>query len=1813
MSREVDERVVAMYFDNKDFQKKAQATIKTLGELKSNLDIEKSVKGFDTLKKASENLKLDEVNTKVKRLRDNFQGLGNIASKAFDIGTGPLRSIENLFSTFQSYVTKFIGFDLAGKLVGGLESALRQLTVAPISAGWSEYELKMDSIKTIMSGSGESLDVVKEKLEELNHYADQTVYSFSDMTSNIGKFTNNKVKLDDATAAMKGIANATADAGQGAQQASMAMYNISQAFGVGSMKMIDWKSLENANIATVRLKDAFIQAGVASGKLVKKIEKDAKSGENVTKYYVKGFEKGKKAVEVTAENFRETLNKEWLDKDTMLNTFKIYSGELKSITDVRRLGFTEALGFSDEDIQKLLDIGSGAMNAATEVRTFTKMYDALKEAAQSGWAETMELIFGDMEEATGLWTTLNDKISEVLENAAEARNAIFGEWRGMYRDNDGNLRQSEDLYITEYEPLSEKERTAAEDRRRKLKEDIARLEAELRKKDASANKKGKQSEDDLMEAAGLDPATRAAYQAQLEDLKNELMGVEKELLGRPVQKQIMQKQEDGRKVLIDSFFEMIDILKDVGGAFTTAWGNVFGKFDSKKLWAITNGFRDFTKNLRNWLGTSDKAGSRLNKITTGLQGVFSIIKLVSNAATSGFNLLSKIGRPIAERAIDLFEKFGKVFQGLNGLNLGDTIRQIGSNIGVLWNELTGFGWDGIVAGFSEAWGNVKQAVKDWLNENGFGDLATKFTEWKTTIGQKWSEFTGWLEESGIASFFVDTWGWITSQFAPKKRYDDRGFELNNTRSPAAEFLNNAWNVIKGAWNNVIGWSGWTSISQFISNTWTWIVDLFKPKKRYDDRGFELNDTRSPASEFLNNAWNAIKGAWNNVIGWSGWTSISQFISNTWTWIVDLFKPKKRYDDRGFELNDARSPAAEFLNNAWNVIKKAWKNVVGWEGWTSVSQFLSNTWTWIVDLFEPKKRYDDRGFELNDTRSPAAEFLENAWNVIKKAWANVVGWEGWKAIGKFFTDTWGWIQGLIHGSAESTAGTEGATGAVANVISSVNEAADEAKADPEAVNILTTVLDALGEFWEKVSGLATQVAQVTGADRILNTATKLIETIGKIAETIVDVLHGAIVEGDLGDKAWVLGSVLTAVATNIFSSKVRVALAKNAGESEGIGEMVMKMSLGLLVVAAAVSLLGAQSQENLNKGLGALVTMGVVIGVVAAVINRTKKERIDDAPVTAWERLGQNLIKTIGTMGTIAIVLKELPAIISSLSGSGITGTEIAEMFTAVTGLITGVGLIMTVMTKVGAGTSIKTTATAAAGLLAGIAILMTGLLALFGGTGWLANALGSKDEVVKNIKAAGDIFGEISAAMGQIIGGFSRGQHREQSKTAKEDMEWLSEMTKEFTPERMIGLTRMMDAIKTLTTAIPSAPNMDRITKFNEEMPKIGAALARFAVGFRSAFKDPEIVATIGNVDPVVGLEEATKQIEYVERLAKSMAEFQSFFVLSFDRTSMAFDDTVTKRINPEDFTALGNLYAQAAMNLVTAVKNGLDQGEIEGLSTVFDATPIVDSIVIALGYGETAIAEAVHAMVQAGLDNSGNANGQEGYDWSTLFGNGTGTGTYTEGLLGMLSGEGGLMSVLNSALEGINGDQLSTTLHEKLGGVATEFQSMFSLDTFQDQVEGFFPKNAKGELDVESILGNWQENMETISQQMAENDVGLVIKPIFDITDLTAGVEEINEYFRENPITASLETGLPDVNFNMDSDAIVGAIDNVNANIQNLTRRLGEENVNNIGAIRGLSGDIYEIARAIRDLRIYLDTGVLAGAVDDELGLRMLLAGRTG
>ena len=367
MSKTVDERVVSMQFDNKQFEANVQTSMSTLDKLKQKLDFKGASKSLENVNAAVKNVNMSGLSSAVETVSMKFSALQVMAVTA-------LANITN------SAIN-------AGKRI------VHALTIAPITTGFQEYELKMNSVQTIMASTGESLETVNEYLEELNKYADKTIYSFSDMTSNIGKFTNAGVKLEDAVMAIKGISNEAAVSGANANEASRAMYNFAQALSAGYVKLIDWKSIENANMATVEFKNQLIQTAVELGTLTMVGDKYQSTTRDLN---------GKVSELFTSTSmFNESLSSQWMTTEVLVETLKDYADETT-------------------------DIGKKAYAAAQDVKTFTQLFDTLKEAAQSGWAQTWELIIGDFDEAKEFLTGLSETFGGIIDAMSDARNKLLG-------------------------------------------------------------------------------------------------------------------------------------------------------------------------------------------------------------------------------------------------------------------------------------------------------------------------------------------------------------------------------------------------------------------------------------------------------------------------------------------------------------------------------------------------------------------------------------------------------------------------------------------------------------------------------------------------------------------------------------------------------------------------------------------------------------------------------------------------------------------------------------------------------------------------------------------------------------------------------------------------------------------------------------------------------------------------------------------------------------------------------------------------------------------------------------------------------------------------------------------------------------------------------------------------------------------------------------------------------------------------------------------------------------------------------------------
>lgn len=376
MSKTIDQRVVEMNFDNNQFESGVQTSLKSIKNLKEGLKFDDSTKSLHGLASAAKAFSLAGIADGVQTIASRFTTLGII-------GVTALMNITNA------------AINTGARM-------LKALTVDPIMSGLDEYETKINAIQTILSNTstkGTTMDEVNKALADLNAYADKTIYNFAQMTRNVGTFTAAGIALEPAVASIKGIANLAAVSGSNADQASTAMYQLSQALASGTVKLMDWNSVVNAGMGGQVFQDAIKETARTHGVAIDDMIK-------------------------TEGSFRETLQKGWFTSEILTETLAKFTGDLTA-DQLRSMGLTE------DQIQANLKLGQMANDAATKVKTFTQLWSTLKEAAQSGWGRTWEILIGDFEEAKVLMSEINDIIGGIIGSSAESRNALLTTWKDL--------------------------------------------------------------------------------------------------------------------------------------------------------------------------------------------------------------------------------------------------------------------------------------------------------------------------------------------------------------------------------------------------------------------------------------------------------------------------------------------------------------------------------------------------------------------------------------------------------------------------------------------------------------------------------------------------------------------------------------------------------------------------------------------------------------------------------------------------------------------------------------------------------------------------------------------------------------------------------------------------------------------------------------------------------------------------------------------------------------------------------------------------------------------------------------------------------------------------------------------------------------------------------------------------------------------------------------------------------------------------------------------------------------------------------------
>lgn len=584
MSTTIDERVVEMRFDNKQFESNVQTSLSTLDRLKKSLNLSGAAKGFDEIDSASKKVNMNGLANAVESVRLKFSALEVMAVTA-------LANITNSALN-------------AGKRI------VSALTIDPIKTGFQEYETQIGAVQTILANTqheGTNLQQVNRALDELNTYADKTIYNFTEMTRNIGTFTAAGVNLQTSVDSIKGIANLAAVSGSTSQQASTAMYQLSQALAAGKVSLMDWNSVVNAGMGGKVFQDALVRTSELLGTGAK----------NAINMY---------------GSFRESLTKgEWLTTEVLTETLKQFAGAYSEADLIQQ-------GFSESQAKEIAQMAKTAEEAATKVKTFTQLWDTLKESAQSGWTATWEILIGDFEEAKDLLSEVSETIGNVIGEAAQARNDLLSGglssgWKQLL--NQGIADEAG--YIESIQEVARKSGDAFD----KMVADSDNFSDALKK----GLQEGVISSDTLSDAVhnlrdkmtGMSQEERkaAGYTSEMvEQIEKLDEGIKN---GSVSMDEFTEKilKPSGRENLIQSIWNAAKGLMSIIAPIKEAFRDIFPPMTSEQLYAFTEALRNLTERMK----LSETTSENLKRT---FKGLFAVLDIIKQAVTAVFNAVGSL-------------------------------------------------------------------------------------------------------------------------------------------------------------------------------------------------------------------------------------------------------------------------------------------------------------------------------------------------------------------------------------------------------------------------------------------------------------------------------------------------------------------------------------------------------------------------------------------------------------------------------------------------------------------------------------------------------------------------------------------------------------------------------------------------------------------------------------------------------------------------------------------------------------------------------------------------------------------------------------------------------------------------------------------------------------------------------------------------------------------------------------------------------------------------------------------------------------------
>jgi len=655
---DIDERVVQMKFDNTDFEQKTKKTFSILDKLHEKLSFKDVVDN-------------DAMNS----IADNVQ---KVADKAYTIIDRTIDKIKD---------------NIANKLVGYIHDA----TIGQVQMGFNKYSDMTTSVATLKA-QGYAMEEINEQLERLMYFTDETSYKFTDMVGEIGKFTASGQKLEDATTAMMGIADWAALSGKNANDASRAMYQLSQALGAGRVRKEDYKSIQNLNMDTKEFRQNAIEAAIAIGTL-----KDNLNGSYTTLV-------GKKAnkLSFTINEFADKLTEgEWFTADVMMQVFSKYSEAVDDIRSVyleeqendpnyttadaiekvqrRNLELIERFKdttLDDKAINTILKRWKQVAKATDEVNeNYEEMTDEAKEQAMSALTqdytqylqEYADIFGGTVEQAEAALDDWRDYVSDFgikaflsaqeaktfLEAIESAKDAASTVWTHIFTTIFGDYNEAKEIWTDLANALYDVF--------------VGRLWALADIFDYWKTGKKEEFEQELKDLqAELAVAELMGDTSEIERLNEEI---------KKVSKSIDDELWNGRRLLMQGVEAFGGGLKSIVENFRKAWDSLFEENESaNKLFAWTERFRIIAFKFYYFMHELGETNFYKN-IAQGIMNILSPIKMVINVVKAAIYQFIPEGTTFKDILVKISEGFANMTSKLvpsqeTILNLFKTIRGI---------------------------------------------------------------------------------------------------------------------------------------------------------------------------------------------------------------------------------------------------------------------------------------------------------------------------------------------------------------------------------------------------------------------------------------------------------------------------------------------------------------------------------------------------------------------------------------------------------------------------------------------------------------------------------------------------------------------------------------------------------------------------------------------------------------------------------------------------------------------------------------------------------------------------------------------------------------------------------------------------------------------------------------------------------------------------------------------------------------------------------------------------------------------------------